>query len=126
MRNLYNFLPIYIAMNDTLKIKNKVSFHDLKTILYYFPDNFTFKADITVFHQYFSAYNLSDLKRGFHVLSEHEHQVLSKQELSNVYSIDPLFKETFKPHKGDLGLNLEDISREIWEELKRKRKIFKK
>ena len=126
MRNVYNFLLIYTAMNDTLKIKNRVNFHDLKTILYYFPDNFTFKADIAIFLQYFSSYNPNDLRRGFHVLSEHEHQVLSRQEISNVYSIDPMFKENFKPPRGDLGLNLEDISREIWEELKRKRKIFKK
>ena len=119
-------MAIYSTMNDTLKIKNKVNFYDLKAILYYFPANFTFKADITIFLQYFSAYNSSDLKRSFHVLIEHEHHVLSRQELSNVYSIDPLFKENFKPPKGDLGLNLEDISREIWEELKRKRRIFKK
>lgn len=123
MRNIYN-LPIFFScMNDTLRIKEKVSYYDLKTIFFHFPPNYTFKADPDIFFQYFST-SPEYLKKGINYLVTHE-EVLLRQNLSDVYRVNQYWKENFKPKKEELGLILEDISHEIWRELKRKRKTFK-
>lgn len=128
MRNIYN-LPIFSScMNDTETIRRKVSFQDLKIILYYFPLDTKFKADPRIFCNYFSQYSTKDLKRRFHELAEkeYEHHVLIRTEFTDIYLLNPDFKSAFKPQcTEEKRLVLEDISNEIWRELKRKRKTFK-